>query len=120
MILDINQDFATFNITAQYMQTFIFSSLAIQAQRIKQFQQLLSLLFKKKFPNLEVVNSYYVTEDGSHKWYEVGAVRYKHGDVIAVCELAGLGIQTRASCACRRRQAPRRELPDDRPGGDRA
>lgn len=25
----------------------------------------------KKFPNLEVLNSYYVTEDGKHKWYEV-------------------------------------------------
>ena len=25
----------------------------------------------KKFPNLEVVNSYYVTQDGQHKWFEV-------------------------------------------------
>lgn len=25
----------------------------------------------KKFPNLEVVNSYWVWEDGSHRWYEV-------------------------------------------------
>lgn len=26
---------------------------------------------KKKFPNLEVVNSYYVAEDGKYKWFEV-------------------------------------------------
>lgn len=25
----------------------------------------------KKFPNLEVLNSYYLTEDGKHKWFEV-------------------------------------------------
>jgi len=25
----------------------------------------------KKFPNLEVLNSYWVWEDGSHRWYEV-------------------------------------------------
>jgi large subunit ribosomal protein L15e len=25
----------------------------------------------KKHPNLEVLNSYYVAEDGKHKWYEV-------------------------------------------------
>ncbi len=25
----------------------------------------------KKFPNLEVVNSYYVAEDGQYKWFEV-------------------------------------------------
>jgi large subunit ribosomal protein L15e len=26
---------------------------------------------QKKFPNLEVLNSYYVAEDGKYKWYEV-------------------------------------------------
>ncbi len=25
----------------------------------------------RKFPNLEVLNSYYVAEDGRHKWFEV-------------------------------------------------
>lgn len=24
-----------------------------------------------KYPNLEVLNSYYVTEDGKHKWFEI-------------------------------------------------
>ena len=32
----------------------------------------------KKYPNLEVLNSYYVTEDGSHKWYEVILVDPHH------------------------------------------
>jgi large subunit ribosomal protein L15e len=25
---------------------------------------------KKKFPNLHVLNSYYVWEDGGHRWFE--------------------------------------------------
>ncbi len=32
----------------------------------------------KKFPNLEVLNSYYVAEDGKHKWYEVIFVDPQH------------------------------------------
>jgi len=32
----------------------------------------------KKFPNLEVLNSYYIGEDGRHKWYEVIFVDPKH------------------------------------------
>jgi len=32
----------------------------------------------KKFPNLEVLNSYYVGEDGKHKWYEVIFVDPQH------------------------------------------
>lgn len=26
---------------------------------------------QRKFPNMEVLNSYYVAEDGQHKWFEV-------------------------------------------------
>jgi large subunit ribosomal protein L15e len=32
----------------------------------------------KKFPNLEVLNSYWVGEDGRHKWYEVILVDKSH------------------------------------------
>lgn len=32
----------------------------------------------KKFPNLEVLNSYYAAEDGKHKWYEVIFVDPQH------------------------------------------
>ncbi len=33
---------------------------------------------QKKFPNLEVLNSYYVGEDGQNKWYEVILVDPNH------------------------------------------
>jgi large subunit ribosomal protein L15e len=32
----------------------------------------------RKFPNLEVLNSYWVGEDGTHKWYEVILVDRSH------------------------------------------
>jgi large subunit ribosomal protein L15e len=32
----------------------------------------------KRFPNLEVLNSYYVAQDGKHKWYEVVFVDPQH------------------------------------------
>lgn len=32
----------------------------------------------RKFPNLEVLNSYYVAEDGRHKWHEVIMVDVHH------------------------------------------
>ncbi|RLG16032.1 50S ribosomal protein L15e [Nanoarchaeota archaeon] len=32
----------------------------------------------RKFPNLEVLNSYYLTEDGKYKWYEVIMVDPNH------------------------------------------
>ena len=32
----------------------------------------------RKFPNLEVLNSYYVGEDGVHKWYEIVMVDPHH------------------------------------------
>ena len=31
-----------------------------------------------KFPNLEVLNSYWVGEDGKHKYYEIIMVDYRH------------------------------------------
>ncbi len=32
----------------------------------------------RKFPNLEVLNSYYVGEDGMHKWFEVILLDWAH------------------------------------------
>ena len=37
---------------------------------------------QKKFPNLEVLNSYYVGEDGQYKWYEVIMVDPKNPNII--------------------------------------
>ncbi len=36
----------------------------------------------KKFPNLETLNSYYVGEDGQHKWFEVILVDPNHPSII--------------------------------------
>lgn len=35
----------------------------------------------KRYPNLEVLNSYYVGEDGKHKWYEVIMVDPQHPSI---------------------------------------
>ena len=32
----------------------------------------------RKYPNMEVLNSYYIAEDGKHKWYEVILVDTSH------------------------------------------
>jgi large subunit ribosomal protein L15e len=37
----------------------------------------------KKFPNLEVLNSYFVAKDGKHYWYEVILIDKSHPAIIA-------------------------------------
>jgi large subunit ribosomal protein L15e len=37
----------------------------------------------KKFPNLEILNSYWVAEDGKYKWYEMIMVDPNHPAIIA-------------------------------------
>jgi len=37
----------------------------------------------KKFPNLEILNSYWVAEDGKYKWYEMVMVDPNHPTIIA-------------------------------------
>ena len=37
----------------------------------KSLQSMMEERVQKKFPNLEVLGSYYVGEDGRHKWFEV-------------------------------------------------
>jgi len=41
-------------------------------------QHIAEMRVAKKFPNLEVLNSYYVAEDGKHKWFEVILVDTNH------------------------------------------
>lgn len=41
-------------------------------------QHIAEMRVARKFPNLEVLNSYYVTEDGKHKWFEVILVDPNH------------------------------------------
>ncbi|MBN2101306.1 MAG: 50S ribosomal protein L15e [Candidatus Aenigmarchaeota archaeon] len=37
----------------------------------KSKQQMAEEKASRKYPNMEVLNSYYLTEDGRHKWYEI-------------------------------------------------
>ena len=41
-------------------------------------QHIAEMRVARKFPNLEVLNSYYVAEDGKHKWFEVILVDPNH------------------------------------------
>jgi large subunit ribosomal protein L15e len=56
----------------------------------------------RKFPNLEVLNSYYVGEDGRYKWFEVIMVDPNHPvvqsdpDVNWICKPANRGRAFRA------------------------
>ncbi|MFB6089225.1 MAG: 50S ribosomal protein L15e [Candidatus Aenigmatarchaeota archaeon] len=58
----------------------------------KSIQRIAEERANKKYPNLEVLNSYYVAEDGQHKWYEVIMVDPNHpaiqndDDINWVCE----------------------------------
>ena len=45
----------------------------------------------KRYPNLEVLNSYWVGQDGRHKWYEVILVDSHHPSILADRNLSWLG-----------------------------
>ena len=51
--------------------------VAISKQRIAEQR------VAKKYPNCEVLNSYWVAEDGQHKWFEVILVDRSHTAVLA-------------------------------------
>ncbi|GAB4325865.1 MAG: 50S ribosomal protein L15e [Promethearchaeota archaeon] len=46
----------------------------------------------RKYPNLEVLNSYYVAEDGRYKWYEVIMVDPHHPSIIADPKINWIGV----------------------------
>ncbi len=45
----------------------------------------------KRYPNMEVLNSYWVGQDGRHKWYEVILVDGHHPSVLADKNLSWIG-----------------------------
>src|SRR3989344_2736328 len=49
----------------------------------KNYQQVAEERAVKKYPNCEVLNSYYVAEDGTHSWYEVILVDKAHPQILA-------------------------------------
>lgn len=50
--------------------------------RAKSLKQIAQERAARKFPNLEVLNSYWVWEDGKHAWFEVLLVDENHPAVI--------------------------------------
>lgn len=67
-----------------------------QRQRLslrKNYQMIAEERANKKYANCEVLNSYYVAEDGFHKWYEVIMVDRAHPSVLADDRLNWVGCK---------------------------
>lgn len=47
------------------------------------YQQVAENRAAKKYPNCEVLNSYYIAEDGLHYWYEIILVDRSHPSILA-------------------------------------
>ncbi len=56
----------------------------------KNYQTVAEERVQKDYPNLTVLNSYYVGDDGKHCWYEVILIDYSHPVIIADKHLKGL------------------------------
>ncbi len=56
------------------------------------YQQICEQRANKKFPNCEVLNSYYVAEDGKSFWYEIILVDRAHPQIIADKDLNWISI----------------------------
>ena len=59
----------------------------------KNYQQVAEERAVKKYPNCEVLNSYYVAEDGTHSWYEIILVDKAHPQVLAEKNLNWIAMQ---------------------------
>lgn len=57
------------------------------------YRQIAEQRANKAFPNCEVLNSYYVTQDGKHYWFEVILVDRAHPAVLADPQLSGVALQ---------------------------
>ncbi|MBI2550444.1 50S ribosomal protein L15e [Candidatus Woesearchaeota archaeon] len=49
----------------------------------KNYQQVAEERAARRFPNLEVLNSYYAGKDGQHYWYEIILVDKQHPSILA-------------------------------------
>lgn len=58
----------------------------------KSLQRIAEERAAKRFPNLEALNSYYLTEDGRHKWFEVILVDKNHPRVISDSKISWIGL----------------------------
>ena len=59
----------------------------------KNYQVIAEERVARKYPNMEVVNSYLVAKDGTYAWYEVILVDREHPAVKADPQLAGIAKQ---------------------------
>jgi len=57
------------------------------------YRQIAEMRANKKYPNCEVLNSYYVVEDGKSIWYEVILVDRTHPAIIADKKLNWISLQ---------------------------
>lgn len=51
--------------------------------RRKSIQRIAEERASRRYPNMEVLNSYWVGEDGKHKWYEIILVDTHHPSILA-------------------------------------
>jgi len=58
----------------------------------KNLQRMAEERAAKKYPNLEVLNSYYLTEDGTHKWFEIIMVDPYHPVIISDKNINWIGV----------------------------
>lgn len=58
----------------------------------KNYQQIAEERAAKKYVNLEVLNSYWVIEDGKHKWYEIIFVDKEHPSIKSDKNLNWIGL----------------------------
>jgi large subunit ribosomal protein L15e len=57
----------------------------------KSIQRIAEERASKRYPNMEVLNSYWVGQDGRHKWYEVILVDGHHPSILADKNLSWIG-----------------------------
>ncbi|MDY6958932.1 MAG: 50S ribosomal protein L15e [Halobacteriota archaeon] len=75
----------------------------------KSLQRIAEERAARRFPNLEVLNSYWVGEDGKHKWFEIILVDPKHPVIMAdpklnwICESSHAGRAFRGKTSAGRR-----------------
>ncbi len=73
--------------------------------RAKNLQQIAEERTERKFPNLEILNSYWVGEDGHHKWFEIILIDPDHPEIQSddnlnwICEDTGRGFRAKTSAA---------------------
>ncbi len=67
----------------------------LKKKRAKSLQLIAEERAAKKFPNLEVLNSYWVGEDGQHKWFEVIFINPTSRNILKDEQYKGVALDTR-------------------------